>query len=101
MPGKLLGIKAVITKSFARIHRANLINFGILPLTFSSIADYDTLEQGEVLEMPQIRKELTDGKPITVKRQNKGDIIATYKLTDRERCIVLAGGLLNYTKGER
>ncbi len=94
-----LGIKAVITKSFARIHRANLINFGILPLTFSSPADYESLEQGEQLQMDHVRKELLEGKSVTIKREgSKGELKATYSLTDRERSIVLAGGLLNYTK---
>jgi len=94
-----LGVKAVIAKSFARIHRANLINFGILPLTFVNEADYDSLEQNDVLEFTGIREALKDGENLLLNNKSKGtQIKAAHNLSDREVGIVLAGGQLNYTK---
>lgn len=91
-----LGVKAVITKSFARIHRANLINFGILPLTFVSEADYDKIDQGDQLEIAA--GSLNDAE-LTVKNLTKGtELKVRHDLTGRQTAIVLAGGLLNYTK---
>ncbi len=62
-----LGLKAVIVKSFARIHRANLINFGILPLTFVSAADYDAISQGDKLEIPDLAQVIKVDHPFPVK----------------------------------
>ena len=94
-----LGLKVVITKSFARIHLANLINFGILPLTFSNPDDYGKIEQGDKLEFPEIKKQLEANKPIIVKNKTKGlELVCNYNLTDRQKKILFAGGLLNYTK---
>ncbi|TLN00791.1 aconitate hydratase, partial [bacterium] len=91
-----LGVKAVITKSFARIHRANLINFGILPLTFVDEADYDKIEQGDRLELAA--GALSDAE-LTVKNVTRGtEFKVRHDLTERQAAIVLAGGLLNYTK---
>ena len=67
-----LGIKAVVTKSFARIHEANLINTGILPLTFADPADYDKIEQGDILELPNIKDAIANGTPITLVDKTKG-----------------------------
>lgn len=95
-----LGVKAVIAKSFARIHRANLVNFGILPLVFVDEADYDRVDQGDILDMPVVREELQAGKDeLTVKNVNK-DVIFSVKhdLSPRQIEIILAGGQLNYTK---
>jgi len=92
-----LGIKAVLVKSFARIHRANLINFGILPLVFVNESDYDSIDQGDELIMENIREQVT-GDNITIKNKTKGATIqAKHNLTPRETQIFLAGGLLNYT----
>ncbi|MCK5124762.1 MAG: aconitate hydratase [candidate division Zixibacteria bacterium] len=95
-----LGIKMVLTKSFARIHLANLINFGILPLTFADPADYKKIEQGDKLKLPLVSDIIATGADLTVKNiTKKFDIQVTYSLTPRQVQIVRAGGLLNYTRG--
>ncbi|MBE3588652.1 MAG: aconitate hydratase [Thermoanaerobacteraceae bacterium] len=95
-----LGVKAVLAKSFARIHRDNLINFGILPLTFVDPADYDRVGQDDVLEMEHVPETLQRGAELVVKNVTRN---ATFKvraqMTPRQVGIVLAGGLLNYTRG--
>lgn len=94
-----LGIKAVITKSFARIHCANLINAGILPLTFANEADYDAIDQMDELELPEIRKAVAEGGKIIVKNKTKGtEFEAVATLSQRQKDILMAGGLLNYTR---
>ena len=93
-----LGIRCVIAKSFARIHVANLINAGILPLTFADPADYDALEQDHVLKLTDLPKGIAQGK-ITVENTSTGAAFtALCNLTARQQAILLAGGLLNYTK---
>ena len=95
-----LGLKMVLTKSFARIHLANLINFGILPLTFADPADYDKIEQGDRLQLPMASDILATGADLVVKNLTRNvDILVTYSLTPRQVAIVRAGGLLNYTRG--
>ena len=94
-----LGVKAVLVKSFARIHRSNLINAGILPLTFANEDDYDEISQGDVLSMPDVKQAVKAGDDIVITNKTTGrEIIAKCELTDRTRDIILAGGLLNYTK---
>lgn len=95
-----LGVKAVLVKSFARIHRANLINAGILPLTFVNEADYDRISQGDRLVIKGIRNSVKNGvSELTVRNETAGcDIPARCELTGRNRDIVLAGGLLDYTR---
>ncbi|GBR73282.1 aconitate hydratase [Candidatus Termititenax aidoneus] len=92
-----LGVKAVIAKSFARIHKANLINFGILPLTFAEPADYAKLTQGAELKIADISSALqnkknifADIKPLNIR------IELTYDLSDRDSAIIRAGGMLNF-----
>ena len=93
-----LGIKAVITKGFARIHRANLINFGILPLTFLNEADYDKLQQGDKLEIPNVRSNLKKSNTLIIHNITQDNTFEVeHNLTERQLDIVLAGGLLNYT----
>jgi len=93
---RYLGIKAVLAKSFARIHRNNLINFGILPLTFLEERDYDLISEGDRIELRLLRKELSEGSPITLQNITRGRIIKMGNpFTPRERRILLAGGLLN------
>jgi aconitate hydratase len=92
-----LGVKAVIVTSFARIHHANLVNFGILPLTFANEADYDAIPQGATLTIPDVAAKLRAGAPIEVLVDGKA-IEAAYSLSPRQVEIVLAGGLLNYIK---
>jgi aconitate hydratase len=95
-----LKIKMVLTKSFARIHLANLINFGILPLTFADPADYEKITQGDRLQLPMVVDILSTGADLMVKNLTRGiDIPVTYSLTARQVAIVRAGGLLNYTRG--
>ncbi len=95
-----LGIKAVLVKSFARIHRANLINAGILPLTFVNEADYDKISQGDEITIDNVRADIEAGKSqLTVKNKTTGDEIAVLcELTGRTKDIILAGGLLDYTR---
>ena len=94
-----LGVKAVLVKSFARIHCANLANAGIVPLMFKTEADYDVIDQMDELELPNIRAEIENGSDVTVVDKTKGKtILAKAVLSDRQREMVLAGGLLNYTR---
>ena len=92
-----LGVKAVVAKSFARIHRANLINAGILPLTFARPEDYEKISLGSKLSIPGIAGKVASGGEITLVCDG-GDIKLCADLSDRERDILLAGGLLEYTK---
>lgn len=91
-----LGVKGVITKAFARIHMANLINFGILPLTFVNETDYDKIEASDMLELDTTH---LDKKPLSLKNVTKGiDIPVTHSMTERDLEIVKAGGTLAYVK---
>jgi len=95
-----LGIRAVAAKSFARIHQANLINNGILPLTFADEKDYDRIDQGDVLSLPGVRETIAAGKEeLALANESKGE---TYRvllpLTDRQRGMILAGGLINFIR---
>ena len=92
-----LGVKAVIAKSFARIHRANLVNFGIMPLTFENENDYNFLDQGDTIELPDIRNKLKSEGKITLKNITKNkEVKVAHNLTAREIDILCIGGLLNY-----
>lgn len=94
-----LGIRVVLAKSFARIHRSNLINAGILPLTFVNEADYDAVSQGDELAFPDARDCVEQGKPLTVINRTTGkEIPVSCELSGRSKDILLAGGLLNYTR---
>jgi aconitate hydratase len=95
-----LGVKAVLVKSFARIHRANLINAGILPLTFVNEADYDNINQGDELLLADVRKDVENGKSeLTVVNKTTGkEIPVLCELSGRTKDIILAGGLLDYTR---
>ena len=95
-----LGIKAVLVKSFARIHRANLINAGILPLTFVNEADYDKINQGDEIVLADVRADVeADMTKLTVVNKTTGvEIPVLCELTGRTKDIILAGGLLDYTR---
>ncbi len=93
-----LGIRCVIAKSFARIHVANLINAGILPLTFENPDDYDWVSQGSKLTFDNIVASMTSGVLVIKDSLTGKTFRATCDLTERQRAILLAGGLLNYTK---
>lgn len=94
-----LGVKAVITKSFARIHCANLINAGILPLNFANPDDYDKITQGDELSLKGIKNAIINDKPAVLVNITTGEEYEIkYDLSQRQKDIILAGGLLNYTK---
>ncbi len=95
-----LGIKAVITKGFARIHKDNLVNFGILPLSFADVADYDKIDDGDDLELGDVKNEISSGSEfVTLKNTTKGtEIKLTHGYTQRQIDLILEGGKLNYTK---
>ena len=94
-----LGVKAVITKSFARIHCANLINAGILPLTFANADDYDKISQGDELSLKGIKNAIINNESAVLVNLTKNEEYAiNYDLSQRQKDIILAGGLLNYTK---
>lgn len=94
-----LGIKAVIVKSFARIHRSNLINAGILPLTFENEADYDKISEGDELVITDLISSVKEGKKLVLKNKTTGyDIPLNLELSERGKKIILSGGLLNFTK---
>ena len=99
MVPQYLGIKALVAKSFARIHVANLINFGIVPFTLSSEDDYDKISEGDDILIEGFKDAVKGGSGATLKNVTKGcDIPLTLSLTDRQRAILLAGGMLEYTK---
>ncbi|MBE7059305.1 MAG: aconitate hydratase [Ruminococcaceae bacterium] len=94
-----LGIKAVIVKSFARIHVANLINSGILPLTFKDPSDYDRIDRDDEIKIENAVQQVKAGGDIIIKNVTKGiDIVTETVLSDRQIDMMLAGGLLNYTR---
>lgn len=96
-----LGIKAVVTKSFARIHCANLINAGILPLTFANAEDYDKIDQGDELEIKDVRRKIENFEKLTLTNLTKNEEYEiNYDFSDRQRDMILEGGLLNYTKAK-
>ena len=92
-----LGIRCVIAKSFARIHVANLINAGILPVTFENPEDYDKLNQDAVLTISDIASGMEQGR-LAVTADDGFEFYVNCALTERQRAILMAGGLLNYTK---
>ncbi len=96
-----LGIKAVVVQSFARIHKANLINAGILPLTFETEADYEKISQGDKLSLTGLKDAVANGDTVTLKNLTTGESVTLkIELSARDREIILAGGLLDYTKSK-
>lgn len=93
-----LGVKAVVAKSFARIHAANLINYGILPLTFKDPADYDKLDRDDALVIRNVFSGLDSGEMVLTDETKGIDIPLVCAFTDRQKAMLRAGGLLNYTK---
>ena len=94
-----LGIKAILTKSYARIHRSNLINFGVLPLTFKDPEEFLRIQQGDQLRIVQLRKGLQEEGLLQIENLTQQRIFeVSHGLNSREREILLAGGLLNYTR---
>ncbi len=94
-----LGVKAVITKSFARIHMANLINAGILPLTFETESDYDRIDANDTIVIENAPEQIKSGSVIKVKNATKNfEFNVILNASDRQKDMLYAGGLLNYTK---
>ena len=95
-----LGVRAVVAKSFARIHQANLMNNGILPLTFEREADYDEISPMDALSLPGVREAVAAGSArLTLRNETTGrDIPVLMPLTARQRAMILAGGLINATR---
>ncbi len=96
-----LGVKAVLAKSYARIHKDNLVNFGIIPLVFKNEEDYNLIEKGDILSLNSIKKDIQDNNDVIINNETKNvEIVASYDLSERERNIILAGGKLNYVKSQ-
>ena len=95
-----LGVKAVIAKSFARIHKANLVNFGILPLEFADPEDYDSLEQGDVLIFSNLIESLKSGEAFAKNTRTRKDIKLTVSLSSRQVEIIEKGGRLAFAKAQ-
>ena len=94
-----LGLQAVIVKSFARIHKANLINFGILPLQFRNLSDYEHIEKGNILVIKDVINSLKGSQVYRVENITKGSTFEVVSdLNDRQKAIIIKGGLLPYTK---
>jgi 3-isopropylmalate dehydratase small subunit len=95
-----LGVTGVLAKSFARIHQANLINWGLIPMTFAYPADYDVVETGDILEIPRVRDIIARGSvELIVKNVTKArEIPVRVELNERERAYILSGGKLAHTK---
>jgi aconitate hydratase len=94
-----LGVKVVLAKSFQRIHTDNLINFGILPLTFKDEADYGKIDQGDEIDISASARAIAEGRPLTARNNTKNvDIPVVCSLTERQKQIVLAGGALSLQK---
>jgi aconitate hydratase len=96
---RFLGVEVKLVKSFARIHKANLINFGIVPLTFENPEDYELLKQGKAVEIPDIRQKISAGDKRFTVLVDKKPIQAMLEASGRHREILVAGGLLNWGKG--
>ncbi len=93
-----LGVKVVVAKSIERIHAANLVNFGILPLTFADPGDYDCVDEGDEVELPEVAARLERGEPLVLVDKTKGATVELrHVLSPRQRDIIRAGGLLAYT----
>jgi aconitate hydratase len=96
---RYLGVRAKLVKSFARIHKANLVNFGILPLTFIDPDDYDRIEQGDTVNIPRLRTSLLEGSDtVSVEIGKDKTIQARLELSERDRMILASGSLLNWVK---
>jgi aconitate hydratase len=98
---RYLGIRAKIVKSFARIHKANLVNFGILPLVFKSPSDYDLFSQGDKVSFPDVRHLVENGSTDIPLLLNGREIITSLDVSERQRKELLAGGTLNYVKNKK
>jgi aconitate hydratase len=93
-----LGVKAVLAKSFARIHKANLVNFGLLPMSFENPDDYEKMDEGDELELSDLKESLKAGR-IAIQNRSKNMVIyGNISLSKREKEVILAGGRLPYIR---
>ena len=96
---RYLGVKLVLAKSFERIHRDNLINYGIVPLTFADAGQYSAIEQGDEINAADLLSRIKEGKQFTIRNVSKNlDITVRLNVTERQKEILLNGGVLNYAK---
>lgn len=95
---RYLGMRVVVAKSFARIHHQNLVNFGILPLTFQDEPDYDQIEQGDVITIRELYAQLKAGKSVKAAIKSKGSLFLQHDLSDRHLELLMAGGSINLVK---
>jgi aconitate hydratase len=95
---RYLGVRIKIAKTFARIHKSNLVNFGIIPLTFKDLADYDKIKQGDMITIPGIRKAIEEGQEEITVLVNGQEIKTVLDISGRRRQILLAGGLINQAR---
>lgn len=94
-----LGVKAIIAKSIERIHATNLVNFGIIPLIFEEKGNYDSIKQGDEIEIRDVRRAMTEGESLTViNNTRRTKLEASFDLSARQRNIIIAGGMLEYIK---
>jgi aconitate hydratase len=98
----VLGVQGVIARSFARIHRANLINFGILPMTFVTDGDLEQIEPGDHIVIEEVVSRLKQGEPLPVLNKTRGQTFEVQvDLDDREKDVLVAGGLLRFTRKQK
>jgi aconitate hydratase len=97
---RYLGLRVVIAKSFARIHWQNLVNFGVLPLTFANEADYDRVEKGETLVLEHLREALSRDQSYEVKLESGGSIEVEHGPSERQLVVLRRGGLINWKRDE-
>ena len=99
---RYLGLRVALARDFARIHWQNLVNFGILPLTFVNPEDYDSLEQGDVLQLTNLREAIQSVNEfgVSVKGKDK-QILVQHTLSERQIEVMLAGGMINWAKGKQ
>ncbi|WP_373002263.1 aconitate hydratase [Hyphomonas sp.] len=93
-----LGLRAVLVKSFARIHRQNLVNYGVLPLMFAEPGDYERLDKGDVLIMRDLHRTLNAGADVSLEVEGKDSISTKHGLTDKQIAVILEGGLINWRR---
>ncbi len=92
---RYLGLRAVIARSFARIHWQNLVNFGVLPLTFADPADYDAVQEGDELHLPEVAERVREGRPIVVGNRTRASTFTVeHGLSSRQVEVMLAGSLI-------
>ena len=93
-----LGLRIVLVKSFARIHRQNLVNYGVLPLMFAEPIDYERLYQGDVLIARDLHRTLTKGGDVILEVQGADSISTRHDLTQKQIAVILEGGLINWRR---